>query len=431
MRVYRMTWEGAKSRWRKMFKGTTYTISCKELGCPPTKAESYSAANAWWAQKHAQLQGYRPALDTILDIHRYWQEWATENRIPQVAESQERAVQLIQSLNLPPGIADRMADAMGRAMDQPEKETKTDTPGETIGTCVAHWLDSLRSRVEFHKLSPDRYSSYRNMITRFQQWAGQDIPIAKLKEDMVEKYYHDIGMSYKSDSTRATHLITLKMFIRHVYGRRLIELPRNLTSSELRFSIHPQSITTFSINQIKMLLEKATGQTKLHILLALNCGIGGSDIATLSQDDIDWDNGVITRKRSKTRTKKNVPTVSYRLWSQTLALLKEFNSGQTPVLTTETGAKWAGSELRDGTTHTTSRLAYRFKSLARGCGIEGSHYDLRKTSATLLESHPVYGRYVSHFLGHAPSGMATRHYAAPSPELFDTIMAWLGEQYGM
>jgi hypothetical protein len=54
----------------------------------------------------------------------------------------------------------------------------------------------------------------------------------------------------------------------------------------------------------------------------------------------------------------------------------------------------------------------------------------RKTSATIIESHEHFGRYVGYFLGHAPRSLAERHYAAPSPELFDKIIKWLGEQYG-
>ena len=48
----------------------------------------------------------------------------------------------------------------------------------------------------------------------------------------------------------------------------------------------------------------------------------------------------------------------------------------------------------------------------------------------MLESHEIYGRYKGHFLGHAPRGLAEKHYAAPSTELFDKIVSWLGEQFG-
>src|SRR4051812_48567199 len=55
----RMTWEPAKSRWRKMHKGKVYTVSCDALGTP-TKEVSYQAANAWWASRLADLTPRHP-----------------------------------------------------------------------------------------------------------------------------------------------------------------------------------------------------------------------------------------------------------------------------------------------------------------------------------------------------------------------------------
>jgi len=56
----KMTWEPAKTRWRKMFRGKIYTISCDALGCPGTKAESYQEANAWWNAKKAEIDNQQP-----------------------------------------------------------------------------------------------------------------------------------------------------------------------------------------------------------------------------------------------------------------------------------------------------------------------------------------------------------------------------------
>jgi hypothetical protein len=52
-----MTWEKARSRWRKMFEGKVYTVSPKELGTPATKEASQDAANEWWEAKQAELEG--------------------------------------------------------------------------------------------------------------------------------------------------------------------------------------------------------------------------------------------------------------------------------------------------------------------------------------------------------------------------------------
>jgi hypothetical protein len=56
--------------------------------------------------------------------------------------------------------------------------------------------------------------------------------------------------------------------------------------------------------------------------------------------------------------------------------------------------------------------------------------ELRKLGATLLDGHPTYGRFASLFLGHSPRTVKDRHYAAPSQNLFDVGVAWLGRQLG-
>ncbi len=61
---------------------------------------------------------------------------------------------------------------------------------------------------------------------------------------------------------------------------------------------------------------------------------------------------------------------------------------------------------------------------------EGTPKGLRKMSATLLASHPTYGRYDQYFLGHAPSSVADRHYVRPDQAAFDEAVTWLGRQLG-
>src|SRR5579875_2203227 len=72
-----MTWEKAKFRWRKMYRGKVYTVSCEALGVPSTKEASYQAANAWWKEKKIELDGvvthhpYESVIET-LEFRRDW-----------------------------------------------------------------------------------------------------------------------------------------------------------------------------------------------------------------------------------------------------------------------------------------------------------------------------------------------------------------------
>jgi hypothetical protein len=55
---------------------------------------------------------------------------------------------------------------------------------------------------------------------------------------------------------------------------------------------------------------------------------------------------------------------------------------------------------------------------------------IRRTPATLLESHKEYGRLVDYFLGHAPADVARTNDAARSQPLLDESVCWLRGAYG-
>ena len=53
-------WEPMKARWKKIYKGKSYTIFCTTLGVPPSKVASYLAANEWWIVKKAEIDSKAP-----------------------------------------------------------------------------------------------------------------------------------------------------------------------------------------------------------------------------------------------------------------------------------------------------------------------------------------------------------------------------------
>src|SRR5207245_1974978 len=98
---------------------------------------------------------------------------------------------------------------------------------------------------------------------------------------------------------------------------------------------------------------------------------------------------------------------------------------------TASGRLWLRDELRpDGKRSKVDAIKSNYVHLQRKTATAYPMKLFRKTSATLIESHELFGRYTGHFLGHAPSNLADRHYAAPSGDLFDKVVSWLGEQYG-
>lgn len=79
-RKYLMTWVGSQRRWTKWRKGTTYSVSVKQLrtlfGCAEGKDGSWLAANAWWEAKEAELLAKEAAERRADPANQLLQTWA-------------------------------------------------------------------------------------------------------------------------------------------------------------------------------------------------------------------------------------------------------------------------------------------------------------------------------------------------------------------
>ena len=130
---------------------------------------------------------------------------------------------------------------------------------------------------------------------------------------------------------------------------RLIELPRNLDSKALSFQLPPPEIEVFADDELAHLYAVVKGQSRLHFLLMLGAGFTAKDISDLHPAEVDWTEGTISRRRSKTRRHADAPTVTYKLWPQTFALLREHRSvSPDAVLLSPNGERWVADKPHDG-----------------------------------------------------------------------------------
>lgn len=245
-------------------------------------------------------------------------------------------------------------------------------------------------------------------------------------------YWQHVRDSGLSGDYKKKVFSVARSFIEALAIRDLIPLPKNIRHRRHRFSVGPKAIPTFTVAEVRRMVDNAPGQLRLHLMLMANCGMTQIDVSDLLQSEVDWAEGRIIRKRSKESDEANVPIVNYKLWPQTWELLQHHRQTEGDrVLLTQSGKTWIRDELgADGKRHKTDAIKSNYRHLQRKLGIDKPIKLLRKTSAAILESHEHYGRYVVHFLGQSPRGVAARHYAPPSKVLFDEILAWLGRQYG-
>jgi integrase len=154
---------------------------------------------------------------------------------------------------------------------------------------------------------------------------------------------------------------------------------------------------------------------------------------------VELKNGTITRVRSKTAHHTSAPTITYKLWPETLKLLKQervkgatgdarilINDNKQPLVRREIRAD--GKLKRLDNIKTAIDRVYRAINAAKGSkapSLPPKH--IRKTCATLLagEFNPSIA---TDYLADVPSGVMARHYVKPDQPKFDKAIMWLGKQ---
>jgi integrase len=245
-----------------------------------------------------------------------------------------------------------------------------------------------------------------------------------IEEGLVERVYLHLRNSPLSSGAKKKKWGFFRRFVKYLYERRLIDLPRNLGS--FSFEVQPQKIREFTAEEVRTVLLSLSGRLRLYAHLGLNTGMTSVDIGQMTKDMVDMQRGTVVRRRVKTGHYSQVPTVTYWLWPETLELLREHRSSHESLFLTSADGTALWSARVEGDRTPTYDLVYQQFKRAKA-PLTLKHF--RSISASTLERHEVYGRYVGHFLGHSPKSIAERHYAAPSGELFRQALTWLRGQF--
>ena len=463
-----MTWVPKQKRWTKWYKGTTYSVSAHQLETEPTKEASLQAANEWWGKKQDEIdeklglaKKQPPHIlihyQTAVENHRVFAKWQRKYGKPTLAEKSETIMEWLKTAlesDAPPfpltqwqfdPLWDQWQDEGAfvlwaerkRQIDREEREETAVPKENTIRAHVDDYLDFRRSRVASGKNTLGTYDTYRGRLNVFRNWADPFAPLEAINEALWERFFTHLSKQVESHkmsrSTMSSTLGAAREFILSRWERKLIERPRNLNSRSLSISAPIQEVEILATDEVKVLLNAAREREKLYLLLMLNCGFYGVDIAMLKKSE--YRKGRITRKRTKTRNRsEKVPTVDYLLWKETDTLLKKHLSDHSELcLLNENGQPlWKEQEgKKGGKFNRINNVKCAIFRLRQRTGQKKSLKYLRKTAASMLEGHLEYGRYAEYFLGEAPQSVTSRHYVRPSKEQFDAAIKWLGAELGI
>jgi len=410
-----MTWTKS-NRWTRMHDGQRFYVGCKVLRSnyptlfvDTTKLGSYLAANAWWADKEATLRiGERAGVVSI--------------KPPR------------DLLHNPKALAARQAKGE-KFVVVPVTEVQQ---AETIGMAIAAMLRSKQLEAEAKGISCGRWNNLKLQLSHFENWKGSNASIVLTGADLIDyrnKLLADVDRKEFESGHAANCLVTLKQFCRWLWTTERVDtLPRNIDTIEPIPNV-PKKIKPMKPEEFRVLIENCSERTKLYLLLMLNCGMTQVDISDLKPEQVDWTEGRIIRRRSKTED-KDVPEVNYKLWKPTFDLLKKFGSKTgVRVLTNDNGGdlkveKIVNGKLRKVDNFASAYSRLRVKLKKKGIVVAAAK-TIKKGGSTKLKSNPLYRDLRFYYLGQASKTIADKHYAGESDDLFDEALEWLRVEFGV
>ena len=133
----------------------------------------------------------------------------------------------------------------------------------------------------------------------------------------------------------------------------------------------------------------------------LGAGFTAKDISDLHPAEVDWTEGTISRRRSKTRRHADAPTVTYKLWPQTFALLREHRSDSPDaVLLSPNGERWVADKPHDGVYARSDKVAAALRYWMKKAKVQHAPKAIRATAASKMAEHPTFKFYSDYFLAH-------------------------------
>jgi integrase len=321
-----------------------------------------------------------------------------------------------------------------RPTARPEQIAKPIATAQGIEVAVKEYLVTRLSRVKVGKLSAGRYHNLKRYLEAFTEFAGPSQPIDSINNATLDSYYlHCLDLGIKEISA-GDIFAAAKQFLRWSVANGKLTAPQNLILGEHDFKREPAKKVTMSVEEYRRLFVGTPDRTRLFLLLALNCGYGAKDCADLRHDEVDWQKGRITRKRSKTERHASVPTVEYKLWPMTFRLLKKLRSRVGDlVLLNENGLPLKNDTVRENGYTKSDNIASAYHRLCNRLGILNPKpwKSIRKTGSTMIRNNrKQFGAgFAELYLGHAPRTVGERHYFGDDPHALDEALEWLGEQF--
>lgn len=322
-----------------------------------------------------------------------------------------------------------------------DPRAKTDEP--TVKELGNVFIEAKRKlNAETGKPSARHIALCEGTIGRLLEFVGKDCRVSKLSPDdfasIKSRFFEPVPrkkpvrgkvfgrqVKRRAPGTVAGDVRRVRVFLNWCYdAEKIATKPRYGKQFEIEteVAITKQSLRQqkekarhFSAEELRALIDAATVQYKPLLLLAINSGLGNSDIAAIEWDDVEkldaaecW----VDLPRLKTGVARR-----FVLWEETRQAIRNYlpkrerHTGQQYanfVFLTRCGRPWVRPGDRPGV-HVDS-IVTSFAKLRDKAGLShGTFYDIRRSFATVAHETLDFPA-VKQLMGHKPRRDMTEHY---------------------
>ena len=283
-----------------------------------------------------------------------------------------------------------------------------------VGSLVNLFLAQWEAKVQSGTISPRTFVDYRDCAKMLIEKLGRSTAADTLAPTNFAGLRNQWASKYSSG--RLNKLVTMtRTIFKWSWESDLLKVPVKLgpdfkgaSKRQIREQRNAVATKLFEASELQTILKAATPTLRAMILLAVNCGYGNTDIATVKQSHIAG--GWVNYPRPKTAVPRRAP-----LWPETEAAIAEVIQRRPKATNAEDaglifltvhGAPWVrpGIESNDEVSKAFRKLLTRTELYRLG----RTFYALRHTFATIGDDARD-SVAVAAILGHADASMTANY----------------------
>ena len=263
---------------------------------------------------------------------------------------------------------------------------------------ISHALRDFMLACEAKLLSPHTMEFYDHMVSPFIEWLGtKDLSAQEIRAYLVHR------SKQVSPGTVHAHARSIRVFVRFMYregwieNELVVDMPR----------VEQKPVNVLSIKEIERVIDACLKpRDKALILTMLDTGVRRGEIVSLRWDDVEFHDGTLLIRRSKSKRVRIVP-IGVKARRALLAWKRSCRTSRV-------------FELK------VSGLRMALWRIGQRADVKFSAHDLRRTAATMMLREGASAFHVKEMLGHR-SLITTQRYIA----LAGADLVAAHKQYGL